>query len=658
MTAANYPKCPFDNIALSLSGGGVRAVGFHLGTMAYLERIGGLKNVSILSTVSGGSVAGMGYAVYLKRGKSFQDLFTELSDDIQSEPTVFRTLLGLISKWKPPAPSGRRSLVTALAQAYNERFRFCQGNLFGMFWDNDNKPEIHLKHIIFNATEFKTGIGFRFHFYNGKTKCDSGSDKVVLPEDYAKKARLADILAASTCIPVGLEPLEFPDDFRWPDDEKIKPKPEERRICNHISKLFKEKFNQSSVPLMDGAVIDNQGITSVIRALELGKEQPQETPVAATTPETRTDLSALGLMRTGAREPSWLELMSQQQRHGTQSPEPDGLEDYVPLLAICPKCRTSRIDRVEYFGVQVERCPDCHGMWFDENEVHDLIGHESELDLFIVSDTPLREDPVYMIEEVSTPKIFSLGAVRWIANILVVLSMISVVSLFLVVKTMPDKYYQAMGGFFYFVFPLIMIFAFLASALAVGHWFRRGLRSIPGMKVSAWKFLKKIKVGDLLNMTYLRLTSTWAMTKDIFMNRIRFLGYALLFSQRRFKRKIIANEIDSLLRTDDVHGLPEWLEATEQITDVIVKPSAQIPTKLNLNPPTDHTRGEFETLIACGQATICYNLLAHMWLNCKRDGEHFENKDVHKFFHRIKEDWLALKKNAFFFVDERKRATE
>jgi Zn-finger nucleic acid-binding protein len=549
-------------------------------------------------------------------------------------------------------------MVTALAQAYDERFRFCKGNLFGMFWENDNKLEIHLRHIIFNATEFKTGIGFRFHFYNNKTQCDSGSDRVVLPEDFAKEARLADILAASTCIPVGLEPLEFPHDFRWPDDEKKVPKPEERNTCNHISKLFNERFNQSSVPLMDGAVIDNQGITSVIRALELEKGQAQDTPSAAGVPETRTDLSALGLMRTGAKEPSWLELMSQQQRPGTQPPESGGLDDYVPLLAICPKCRTSRIDRVEYFGVQVERCPDCHGMWFDENEVHDLIGHESALDLFIVSDTPLREDPVYVMEEVSTQKIFSLGAVRLIANILVVLSLISALSLFLVVKNLPDDIYQAMGGFFYFVFPLIMILTFLVSAVAIGHWFRRGLRSIPGMKVSAWKFLKKLKVGDLLNMTYLRLTSTWAMTTDIFMNRIRFLGYSMLFSQRRFKRKIVANEIDSLLRTDDVHGLPDWLEPTEQMTDVIVQPSAKIPTKLMLNPPTGHTRGEFETLIACGQTTICYNLLAHMLINCTRDGEDFENKDVHKFFHRLKEDWLTLKKDAFFFVDERKGAAE
>ena len=57
---------PFDRIALSLSGGGTRAVGFHLGSMSYLDRVGLLDKVRILSTVSGGSAVGMGYAVYSK----------------------------------------------------------------------------------------------------------------------------------------------------------------------------------------------------------------------------------------------------------------------------------------------------------------------------------------------------------------------------------------------------------------------------------------------------------------------------------------------------------------------------------------------------------------------------------------------------------------
>lgn len=62
----NVDQHPFCRIALALSGGGTRAVGFHLGTLSYLDRVGLLEKVRILSTVSGGSAVGLGYAVYRK----------------------------------------------------------------------------------------------------------------------------------------------------------------------------------------------------------------------------------------------------------------------------------------------------------------------------------------------------------------------------------------------------------------------------------------------------------------------------------------------------------------------------------------------------------------------------------------------------------------
>ena len=87
MTTINYPECPFDNIALSLSGGGVWAVGFHLGSMAYLDRIGFLKKANSLSTVSGGTVVGWltcpkedGKEAKFK-DQDVQNLFDELKKD-------------------------------------------------------------------------------------------------------------------------------------------------------------------------------------------------------------------------------------------------------------------------------------------------------------------------------------------------------------------------------------------------------------------------------------------------------------------------------------------------------------------------------------------------------------------------------------------------
>src|SRR3984885_4508592 len=53
MSEATAPK-----IGLALSGGGSRAIAFHLGCLRALYRLGLLDRIDVLSTVSGGSVIG------------------------------------------------------------------------------------------------------------------------------------------------------------------------------------------------------------------------------------------------------------------------------------------------------------------------------------------------------------------------------------------------------------------------------------------------------------------------------------------------------------------------------------------------------------------------------------------------------------------------
>ena len=47
-----------NNIAISFSGGGYRASAFHLGSLDLLDKVGLRENVTMLSTVCGGSITG------------------------------------------------------------------------------------------------------------------------------------------------------------------------------------------------------------------------------------------------------------------------------------------------------------------------------------------------------------------------------------------------------------------------------------------------------------------------------------------------------------------------------------------------------------------------------------------------------------------------
>ncbi len=63
-------------IGLALSGGGSRAIAFHLGCLRALNDLGILDQINVISTISGGSVIGAYYAYTPK--KSFEDFTAEM----------------------------------------------------------------------------------------------------------------------------------------------------------------------------------------------------------------------------------------------------------------------------------------------------------------------------------------------------------------------------------------------------------------------------------------------------------------------------------------------------------------------------------------------------------------------------------------------------
>ncbi|HSW52422.1 MAG TPA: patatin-like phospholipase family protein, partial [Sulfuricaulis sp.] len=69
--AGSQPKqsaqSPEPRIGLALSGGGFRASIFHLGAILRLEELGLMEKVAVISTVSGGSIVGVFYAIEMER---------------------------------------------------------------------------------------------------------------------------------------------------------------------------------------------------------------------------------------------------------------------------------------------------------------------------------------------------------------------------------------------------------------------------------------------------------------------------------------------------------------------------------------------------------------------------------------------------------------
>lgn len=76
-------------IGLSLSGGGYRAAAFHLGVLKKLHEMGILDRLDVLSTISGGSIAG---AYYLLNKEDFEKFVSTFEKKIQTS-TVSKVIL-------------------------------------------------------------------------------------------------------------------------------------------------------------------------------------------------------------------------------------------------------------------------------------------------------------------------------------------------------------------------------------------------------------------------------------------------------------------------------------------------------------------------------------------------------------------------------------
>jgi predicted acylesterase/phospholipase RssA len=246
-------------IGLAFSGGGYRAASFSLGVLSYMNEItvGGktlLHSICAISTVSGGTITGTRYAVGIKRGESFRDIYTAIYQFMTDTDLLKLSLDNLSSSknWK-----GERlcSLINAAADVYDKHL-FNEAK-FGLLM-TDETP-IHLKHLSFNATEFSTAKQFRFQ-WSEKIKNPLpgvpergiiGNIDFNVPVPVAANIRMADILAASSCFPGGFEPINFPTDFGVPASKEL-----DEFI----------KSNKCPVGLMDGGIVDNQGIEPLILA--------------------------------------------------------------------------------------------------------------------------------------------------------------------------------------------------------------------------------------------------------------------------------------------------------------------------------------------------------------------------------------------------------
>ncbi len=244
----------FNSIGITLSGGGYRASAYHLGFISYLTHLGVAENVRAISSVSGGTLTGTAYIQSLIEKKSFKEFFVDFYAFLQNTNMLEETLECLASE-NLTVPSGRKDLIVAASRVFEKKLtKKSSGKpfLFGDLLDS----QIHVSEFIINTTELSFGLDFRFKKSDKEDL--AGNRKITIPIKYAKDLHLSDIVAASTCFPGALEPLAFPDDFKFNNNS----------IPTELRTLFMKDGKPDPIAFMDGGIYDNQGIESLTIAEE------------------------------------------------------------------------------------------------------------------------------------------------------------------------------------------------------------------------------------------------------------------------------------------------------------------------------------------------------------------------------------------------------
>jgi NTE family protein len=223
--------------ALALSGGGYRAMLFHVGALWRMNELGCLANLQAISSVSGGSiVAGL-----------LASRWTELKFDHKGVASNFREVIAepllelagaTIADWRSIAYRvvTWRNANNLVEAAYDKLYK---GKTLG---DLPDIPE-----FIFNAVNIQTGVIWDFR------KRHSGD--AVLGRTASKAIPIAVAVAASSAFPPYLSPhrLKIPDPS-WQINSKSGP-------SLHNSEALKEFQKQ---PLLtDGGIIDNLGLEAL-----------------------------------------------------------------------------------------------------------------------------------------------------------------------------------------------------------------------------------------------------------------------------------------------------------------------------------------------------------------------------------------------------------
>ena len=258
--ADKKPRGPSPGIAIAVSGGGYRAMLFHLGAFLRLFELGLLHKASRISSVSGGSITSAKIALEWHRLRTRQDFINHVVEPIRHVAGITIDVPAIIAGIILP---GR--VADYVARAYR-RLLFGAATLQGL----PGRPE-----FVINATNTETGTLWRF---SRACMADYQVGQINRPT-----LSLSSAVAASSAFPPFLSPYLL------------------RVSASDFNKVVtKDPALLENISLTDGGVYDNLGLETAWKAYrnvlvsDAGAQlQPEPSPSAAWARQAKRDIDII-----------------------------------------------------------------------------------------------------------------------------------------------------------------------------------------------------------------------------------------------------------------------------------------------------------------------------------------------------------------------------
>ncbi|MBI2721270.1 MAG: patatin-like phospholipase family protein [Bacteroidetes bacterium] len=216
---------------------------------------------------------------------------------------------------------------------------------------------------------------------------------------------------------------------------------------------------------------------------------------------------------------------------------------------------------------------------------------------------------------------------------------------------------------------LLTAFILLVFSLGLTGLTRR--LGVPEFVVKRMLHFDKLKLGTLYNMLLNRRKSSMTLVSDVFIKHMRWFSYERVYGDSAWRPRLIMNAAFEFTE-DEVEKRrkkypyfnPEILEPGDQIIKTATKAN-EMGTKLWFT--TEELEGAKnmpDTLIACGQFTMCFSLLEYIekyiknkkyQRNYKKYSAEIKNA-IDELENELLKDWKKFKTNPYWMVNEWKES--